>query len=212
MAALRIAFAASYLLTEFCHASGTVVVLIMRAVSPIYETDTNLAFNSRAHDTARRAFSMIELVIVILIMSIFGAVAAPKFFNTLLFHRVESAARRVKADIDYARQRARLTSTAQTVTFTGSSYTLSGIKSLDLNSSTYTVNLTRTPYVLDSATANFGGTQVLSFDGYGSPSSSGTVILTAHAHQCTVSVDGATGNTTFTSSHPGGGSAVVPGG
>ena len=112
---------------------------------------------------------MIELVIVILIMSIFSAVAAPKFLDSLLFHHVESAVRRVKADIDYARQRARLTSTTQTVTFTGSTYTVSGMKSLDLNSSTYTVNLTRTPYALDSATANFGGSQVLTFDGYGSP-------------------------------------------
>jgi prepilin-type N-terminal cleavage/methylation domain-containing protein len=169
------------------------------------------ALTSRAGDEARRAFSMIELVIVILIMSIFSAVAAPKFLDSLLFHQVESAVRRVKADIDYARQRARLTSTTQTVTFTGSTYTVSGMKSLDLNSSTYTVNLTRTPYSLDSATANFGGSQVLTFDGYGSPNSGGTVVLTAKAHQCTLTVDGVTGNTTFTSSHPGGGSAVESG-
>jgi prepilin-type N-terminal cleavage/methylation domain-containing protein len=169
------------------------------------------ALTLRAGEEARRAFSMIELVIVILIMSIFSAVAAPKFLDSLLFHHVESAVRRVKADIDYARQRARLTSTTQTVTFTGSTYTVSGMKSLDLNSSTYTVNLTRTPYALDSATANFGGSQVLTFDGYGSPTSGGTVVLTAKAHQCTLTVDGVTGNTTFTSSHPGGGSAVESG-
>ena len=47
-----------------------------------------------------RAFTIIELVIVVLIMSIFAAVAAPTFLDSLLFHRVESAARRVKADLD----------------------------------------------------------------------------------------------------------------
>src|SRR3954447_6780975 len=142
----------------------------MRAVSLIYADHTKRAFNPRSGDAARRAFSMIELLIVILIMSIFGAVAAPKFFNTLLFHRVESAARRVKADIDYARQRARLTSTAQTVTFTGSSYTLSGAKSLENPNQVYTVNLQASPYLLDSATANFASSQIISFDGYGTPS------------------------------------------
>jgi hypothetical protein len=68
------------------------------------------------------------------------------------------------------------------------------------------------PYTLDSAVANFGGSQTLSFDGYGSPSSGGTVVVTAKAHSCTVTVDSATGATTFTSSHPGGGSASVNGG
>jgi prepilin-type N-terminal cleavage/methylation domain-containing protein len=183
----------------------------MRSVALHGEICGKHAHDLRGVERPRCAFSMIELIIVILIMSIFGAVAAPKFFDSLLFHRVESAVRRVKADIDYARQRARLTSTSQTVTFSGSTYTVSGIKSLDLTSSTYTVDLTRTPYTLDSAIANFGGAQVLTFDGYGSPTSGGTVVLTAKAHHCTITVDGVTGNTTFTSSHPGGGSAVETG-
>ncbi len=203
---------ASYLLNELFIQFGMAVIYYMQSVALRFEIRGTHELNVRAGKRTRCAFSMIELVIVVLIMSIFGAVAAPKFMDSLLFHRVESAVRRVKADIDYARQRARLTSTTQTVTFSGSTYTVSGIKSLDLNSSTYTVNLTRTPYSLDSATANFGGSQVLSFDGYGSPTSGGTVVLTAKSHQCTITVDGVTGNTTFTSSHPGGGSAVETGG
>ncbi len=155
---------------------------------------------------------MIELVVVILIMSIFGAVAAPAFFDSLLYHRVESAARRVKADIDYARQRAQLTSAAQTITFSGSTYALAGVKDLDRAYDTYSVDFLQSPYSLDSATANFGGAQTLSFDGYGTPSSGGTVVLTAKAHQCTVTVDGTTGAATFTSNHPGGGAAQAAGG
>ena len=58
----------------------------------------------------RCAFTFIELVIVLLVMGILTAVAAPKFFDSLLFHRVESAARRVKADLELARTQARLTS------------------------------------------------------------------------------------------------------
>ena len=167
----------------------------------------------RAFARARRpAFTIIELVIVILITSIFAAVAAPAFLDSLLFHRVESAARRVKADIDYQCQRARLTSTAQSITFVASTYTLGGAKGLNDPTQVYTVNLLQSPYSLDSAVANFAGTQVITFDGYGTPSSGGTVVLTAKTHQCTITVNGATGKTAITSSHASGGVADVNGG
>lgn len=159
-----------------------------------------------------RAFTIIELTIVILIMSIFAAVTAPAFLDSLLFHRVETAARRVKGDIDYARQRARLTSASQTVAFTGASYTLSGAKSLDNPTKTYTINLQTSPYSLDSATANFAGMQTISFDGYGTPSSGGTVVIMAKTHQCTVTVNSVTGTTSISSNHTSGGTAQVAGG
>ena len=160
----------------------------------------------------RRAFTIIELVIVILIMSVLAAVAAPAFLDSLLFHRVETAARRVKADIDYARQRARLTSATQSVTFASATYTLSGAKGLDNPSKTYTVNLQRSPYLLDSAAANFAGTQAISFDGYGTPTSGGAIVLKAKTHQCTVTVDSVTGTTTITSNSSSGSTAQVTGG
>src|SRR5262245_43706036 len=105
----------------------------------------------------QRGFTIIELVVVILIMSIFAAVTAPAFIDSLLFHRVETAARRVKGDIDFARQRARLTSAAQGVTFTAGTYTLTGAKSMENPTKIYSVNLRKTPYSLDTATANFSG-------------------------------------------------------
>jgi Tfp pilus assembly protein FimT len=160
-----------------------------------------------------RAFSIFELIIVLLIMSILTAVAAPAFYDSLLFHRVESAARRVKADLELAQTQARLTSTAQTVAFTNSasSYTLSNTKSLDKPNLAYTVDLTKQPYTLNSAAANFSGAQTISFNGYGTPSSSGTVVLTAKSHQCTVTVNGTTGGVTIISSHSGGRTPAVPG-
>ena len=145
-------------------------------------------------------------------MSIFAAVATPAFMDSLLFHRVETAARRVKGDIDYARQRSRLTSTTQPITFTGSTYTLGGTaKSLNNANAAFTINLLKSPYSLDSATANFGGQQTFSFDGYGTPSSGGTVVLRAKNHECTVTVDGVTGATAITSNHVSGGSAQING-
>jgi Tfp pilus assembly protein FimT len=158
------------------------------------------------------AFTIIELAIVMLIMGIFAAVTAPAFLDSLIFHRVETAARRVKADIDQARGRARLTSAAQTMTFSGSSYTLSGVKNLDNPNNTYTVDLQKSPYSLDSATANFNSSQTLTFDGYGTPSSGGTIVLSAKSHQCTVTIDSVLGAITITSNHASGGASLVSGG
>jgi type II secretory pathway pseudopilin PulG len=158
-----------------------------------------------------RAFSMLELLIVFLIMGILTAVAAPTFFDSLLFHRVESAARRVKADLELARMQARLTSATQTVMFSNSTYTISNLKSLDSPNAAYNVDLKKEPYQLNSATANFNGNQSVTFDGYGIPSSGGTVVLATKAHQCTVTLNGTTGDVTFTSNHSGGRTAAVAG-
>jgi Tfp pilus assembly protein FimT len=178
--------------------------------------------DARACDTIRdrslkhrrvSGFSIFELVIVCLIMSILGAVAAPTFFDSLLFHRVESAARRVKADLELARTQARLTSASQTITFTNatSSYSLANVKSLDKPDIAYSVDLRKEPFSLSSASANFGGTQAVTFDGYGTPSSGGTVTLTAKSHQCTVTLNGTTGDVTISSSHSGGRTAAAAG-
>jgi Tfp pilus assembly protein FimT len=144
-------------------------------------------------------------------MGILTAVAAPTFFDSLLFHRVESAARRVKADLELARTQARLTSASQSVTFANSAYTLSNVKSLDKPSAAYSVDLKKQPYSLDSATADFSSAATVSFDGYGTPTSGGTVVLVAKSHRCTVTLNGTTGDVTITSSHSGGRTAQIPG-
>jgi type II secretion system protein H len=166
---------------------------------------------SRGYGTLRRAFTIFELVVVLMVMGIFTAVTAPTFFDSLLFHRVETAARRVKADLELARTQARLTSASQTITFTNSTYTISNTQNLDKPGSLYYVDLTKQPYSLDSATANFSNLSKVSFDGYGTPLSGGTVVLKAKSHTCTVTVDATTGNVTITSSHSGGRTAQAVG-
>ncbi len=154
----------------------------------------------------RRAFSLIELVIVLLVMSIFAAVSAPAFIDSLLFGRVESAARRLKADLELVRQTARLKSASQTLTFAGTTYTTStAIKNLDRPQQINSVNLAATPYELTAVLADFGGQQTVTFDGYGTPSAGGNVVLRAINHECTVTLDAISGEVTITSNHPGGG-------
>jgi hypothetical protein len=82
---------------------------------------------------------------------------------------------------------------------------------LDNPNAAYSVDLKKQPYSLDSATANFSNAAAVSFDGYGTPSSGGTVVLVAKSHTCTVTLNGTTGDVTITSSHSGGRTAQVTG-
>ena len=158
----------------------------------------------------RAAFSMTELAIVVLIMGILGAVAAPRFFDSLVFHRVELAARRVKSDLELVRHSARLTSTQQTLTVLGLTYSTSAaVTDLDRPNLAYSVDFSKPPYSLDGISANFGGLTEVHFNGYGLPSSGGTVIVQAKNHQCTVTLDGTTGQVSITSNHTGGRTAKV---
>jgi prepilin-type N-terminal cleavage/methylation domain-containing protein len=167
----------------------------------------------------RCGFSMVELVIVMFIMGIFAALTAPAFYDSLLFHRVESAARRVKADLELVRHTARLTSTEQTLTVLGTTYSASAaVADLDRPTQTYLVDLSKSPYKLTAVAANFGGYTEVKFNGYGAATkpdgtslASGTVILTCSNHQCTVTLDGTTGQVSITSNHTGGRTAKVIG-
>jgi prepilin-type N-terminal cleavage/methylation domain-containing protein len=182
----------------------------LRQKSPRFGSAQKRCEPSHPSRARRAAFTMVELVIVILVMSIFAAAATPVFLDSLLFHRVELAARRMKADLELARHTARLTSTKQTLTVIGMTYSMTpAVAGLDQPSEVYSVDLSKEPYVLDVLAANFGGLTHVDFDGYGMPSSGGTIILQTGIHQCIVSLDAATGQVSITSNHTGGRTAKV---
>jgi type II secretory pathway pseudopilin PulG len=148
-------------------------------------------------------------VIVIMIIGVLAGAAIPTFFDSLLFHQVESAARRVKSDLELARQTARQTSSSQSITFSGRTYSLSTKKHLDNPHDDYMVDLSAEPYHLERVTADFEGAPSVSFDGYGAPTSGGTVVLECNSLKCIVTLDVVTGEVTITSGHPGGRTAKV---
>jgi Tfp pilus assembly protein FimT len=128
---------------------------------------------------SRSAFSIMELIVVLLLMGIVAATATPSFFVSLQYHEIETAARRLTLDLQQVRHAARMKSQTQSLTFTGATtYTLSsGVTSLKGSSQTYVVDLSKGPYDLDAVTLNLGGQTVIPFDGYGNTTVGGTIVL-----------------------------------
>ena len=147
---------------------------------------------------ARRGFTMVELVLVLAIVSVIAAIAIPRFSSAAARYRVKAAARRVAADLQQARAMARATSSNVGIKFTVSaqgSYRFSTSAARDVDGGNV-VTLSNDPYLTEITKADFAGTTIVSFNGFGI-GTSGSVMLRSSQWQATVNVDGATGSVTI---------------
>ncbi|NLG42078.1 MAG: prepilin-type N-terminal cleavage/methylation domain-containing protein, partial [Phycisphaerae bacterium] len=140
-----------------------------------------------------RGFSMVELVLVISIMLIVAGMAVPRFANSLTRNRVEAAAQRVVADLSLAQRHARLASVPQSVVFdpASSSYRLSGLPDPDHPGLEYVVQLGAAPYEATLPKINLGNDSSITFDAYGVPNKSGSVLVQCGEFVRVISVDAA---------------------
>jgi len=142
----------------------------------------------------RRGYTIVEMAVVVLLLGILAAIAAPKFQTALSVQRVDAVARRVAADLRLARNYARKVSQSQTVTFdvSAESYSMSSMPALDRPSTVYSVSLTGTSqYYGEVVSADFGGAANVQFDIYGRPNNAGSVTVRSSGRQKVVQVDGA---------------------
>lgn len=142
----------------------------------------------------RAAFTLLEIVVVLAIVSILAAIAIPRFANSIATQRVESAARRIAADIEFAARRAAQMSSQVKVRFHAdtNSYDLKNVDDPDRPGNVYAVYLALPPYRARIDSVDFDGTTKLVFDGYGRPNRGGTVIISVGDFQQTITFDAET--------------------
>lgn len=161
---------------------------------------------TRSNGARRRqaGYTYIELVVVLLICSVLGAAAVPRYANALCQFRVGAAAQRLAADIAFTQRQALVRSKSQSLQFTPNgnpgipnSYAMSTVNYVNFATAGATVDLSLEPYKATIASATFGPGTTLSFDIYGKPIQGGSVVLACGSYQKTVNVEATTGRVTI---------------
>lgn len=144
---------------------------------------------------SRNAFTLIELVISIAIITTVAGVAAFRFASSTERARVQTAAERVAAMINDARTRARTTGMTVSLTFSTSpcAVEIKGISRTGMD----VVRFDEAPYKVKFVSIDFAGGNVLSFSGRGRPASGGEFKLQQGNFVRTVIVDPETGHATI---------------
>jgi prepilin-type N-terminal cleavage/methylation domain-containing protein len=107
----------------------------------------------------RRAFTLIELMLVIAIMAVFSAMAMPRYGRSLARYRADVTARRIAADMALVQTRARAMGATRSMTFSlvEGRYQLTGEVDPTTSTSVYTVDLSQNPNRASNLTASFNG-------------------------------------------------------
>ena len=169
-------------------------------MKPICGTSSGTLIRSIKDARRRRGgFSIVEIVIVVMIIGVFGAIAIPRYANSLTRYRADATARRVVADLALAQSAAKQSASQRQVAFNAvnHSYQIQNVKALDSNAPFYDVDLTQSPYAAQIDSVNFGGDAVLIFDGHGVPDSTGSVQIHVGSEVRQINIDADTGEATI---------------
>lgn len=155
----------------------------------------------RAACVCGRGFSIVEISIVLLIISIVSGLAILRFSSAATTYRIELAAKRITQDLQLARSRARATTRSQTVVFLDrpDAYRIVGERALRPDELDYRVTLSEDPFNVSivSAVATDGGKSVV-FDGWGDPQQGFELVIGAGSQRRTITVKFPNGAVTVT--------------
>jgi prepilin-type N-terminal cleavage/methylation domain-containing protein len=140
--------------------------------------------------SARQAFSMIELVIVITIIVVVAALAVPRYAASMEAHKVDGAARRIAADITASRDLARALGAAQSMYFEEGGYIIV-TRDVEGQSTKSLVDMTQEPYRV--VLFERGATRDVTFDSRGRTPQSLLIAVTKGDSSRFVTLDAVTG-------------------
>lgn len=151
----------------------------------------------------RRGLTLVEVTVTMLILGILAAVASPAFAAALNHYRVEAAAARLAADLNYARRTAINTSTSYElqVTLSPPAYQFAGLPDPAHPHQNYAVNLSAVASGVRIVSCSFDGETGFTFNLYGLPLvgqsllplTSGVIVIGSGAEQRTIQIDSRTG-------------------
>jgi len=157
------------------------------------------------------AFTLIELVIVVLIISILVSAAAPSLGEAYTDYKLKSAATRLLADLSHARNLAITTATRHAVVITDNGYLLTLLEEDGGESEAADADdmepikhpVTQRDWLVDLSEQSITITPsppeaaVIAFDEMGAPSASGSIVLAAGRFSLKLTVQPHTGRVTI---------------
>jgi len=141
------------------------------------------------------AFSLVELLLVLGIITIFSAIALPRYGAASSRYRADLAARRIAADLELAQTIARAKGASQRVRIRQGveKLIIFATDALDPHQSRYKTDFSMSPYNADIVSSVFNGDNYIIFNGWGIPDSGGTVVIRVGNETRTIAVDAQTG-------------------
>ncbi|MFO0830272.1 MAG: type II secretion system protein [Phycisphaerales bacterium] len=141
----------------------------------------------------RRAFTLLEVTIVVVILATAALIATPRLFGTTSRARLQAAAQRFAQDVEATRERARTLGVYQTMCFSGTGYTI--MQRTPSTEEKVTVVLADDPYRSQIGYVSLKSGSELSFDAFGVPSSSALVKITNGNDSYYVTINAGSGAT-----------------
>ena len=142
-----------------------------------------------------RAFTLLEIVLVLAIISVVSAIAVPRFASASARYKANAAAHRIVADMELAKARAYSTSASVEVRFDANDHTVSipAIASFDDANASYVTDLSEEPFQAELSEVDFEGDTKVTFDIYGQPNADGEIVVQVGDTQKTIIIDRTTG-------------------
>lgn len=129
-------------------------------------------------EPTRAGFTLVELAVVVALLAVVAAIAAPRFASASARARLDAASSRVVNDISITAASARAASASRQMVFNTleDQYVMMGVPSRGafVNRS---VRLSGQPYETNLVSASFDGSPLLSMNGYGLAEFSGAINL-----------------------------------